>query len=898
MSTSKNEDAETLLAAKIAPPRTRRWVITRQRLVDRFEAVRDCTLIGVQAPEGYGKTSLLARFRREWLSAGACAGWLSLDASDGASRFVEALLLSAYGALGRHAAARSVEKALGSGFEPREAIATLLGDLAHAARPTALFLDDVHALPEPVSAELLPYLVFNLPPNVHLVVGTRRRLPFSTADLLAHGQLAWFDIHDLSFSLDDTRALVQARCGSRVDVDTVARLHERVEGWPMGLQMLLVDVEREGDVSAALRRAATSATGLDTLFADVLLPRLGSEDVAFLTAIAPLEQLEPHLCAAVTGRHDCREVLERLRDETPMLHASESSEWLRLHAACRDVLLRRFDALPESERVTLHWRAAEWLHAASMHEPAARHALAAGRHETAYAWIAQALFGLLTSGRVVAARDWLERLPESTVLGNDRLRLVAAWLHALSSDPGEAFPLTETLIGPDVDPSLRFEALQVRGAAAHHMDDLLTAAQVSALVGEDNPFGIPAVRNANAVLRAVLALSRGDTLGARMELARVGLPAPDAREDNSNYYAEFFFGLSYLLDARPVAAARQLEPALGSADTVFGRRSPAACLLATVVAAAAWEQGQSDLAEAILANRLDIIERTSVPEAVALAYLTLARVALDHDEPGRVQDLLEGLYGLGVQRRQPRMIVASLAEQVRVQSVLERCDSCALAITRLREQREAWREAEHGVTRMLDVMCGLADMRAALCVGDANRAAAIAERLQHDGLAEASPRDRLDLLALRWMTARLKGLPADALRREVEEIAAANGLVRLLRDLKPSTAEMPHSLPTALAAPKAARIAAQTTAQVVQGGLLTAKESEVLALLARNYSNKEIARALDVGPATVKWHLRNLFAKLNVGSRRHAVQRARMLQLVAEESAAHPTPPRHLGGGA
>ncbi len=70
---------------------------------------------------------------------------------------------------------------------------------------------------------------------------------------------------------------------------------------------------------------------------------------------------------------------------------------------------------------------------------------------------------------------------------------------------------------------------------------------------------------------------------------------------------------------------------------------------------------------------------------------------------------------------------------------------------------------------------------------------------------------------------------------------------------------------------------------MLHGALLTAKEREILALLVRNYSNKEIARALDVGPATVKWHLGNLFGKLNVGGRRHAVQRARMLQLVAPE---------------
>ena len=885
MSTSKKEVAAALLAAKIAPPRTRRWVIARQRLVDRFQSVRECALVCVQAPEGYGKTSLLARFRREWLGAGAFVGWLSLDANDGAGRFVDALLLSAYTALGKHALARLADETRRSGIEPREAIAALLGDLANAARPTALFLDDVHALPEAVSAELLPYLVFNLPPNVHLVVGTRRRLPFSTAELLAHGQFAWFDIAELSFRLDETRALLQVRCGSRVDADTVARVHERVEGWPMGLQLLLVDVERERDPAEALRRIATSATGLSTLFSEVLLPRLDPEDVDFLTAVAPLEQLQPHLCAAVTGRPDCREILERLRNDTPLLYAAEGSEWLRLHAACRDVLLRRFDELPEGERSVLHWRAAEWLDTAGMHERAAHHALAAGRHETAYAWIAQAMFGLVASGRVVAARDWLERLPESTVLGNDRLRLVAAWLRALSHDPRQAFTLTEPLIGPNVDPSLRFEALQVRGAAAHHLDDLLAAGEVSALVGEDNPFGTPVIREANAVLRAILALSRGDTVGVRLELAKLGLPASDAREDNANYYAEFFAGLSYLLDARPIAAARGLERALSRADFTFGRRSPPACLLAAALAAAFWEQDQPDAAEATLANRLDIIERTSVPEAVALAYLTLARVALDRRELERVQDLLEGLYCLGVQRRQPRMIVASLAEQVRVQTFLRRCEACALAVARLREQRETWRGAERGVSRMLDIMCGLAELRAALCAADDLAAMAAIERLQQDGLADVCPRDRLELLALRCMTAQLGREPADALRREVVETATANGLARLLRDLEPSPADAAPSSPAALAAPPAVPTAGETAAAVVPSGLLTAKESEILALLARNYSNKEIARALDIGPATVKWHLGNLFGKLNVGSRRHAVQRARMLLLVVEDAA-------------
>jgi len=58
---------------------------------------------------------------------------------------------------------------------------------------------------------------------------------------------------------------------------------------------------------------------------------------------------------------------------------------------------------------------------------------------------------------------------------------------------------------------------------------------------------------------------------------------------------------------------------------------------------------------------------------------------------------------------------------------------------------------------------------------------------------------------------------------------------------------------------------------------LTPKERSILLLLARDYSNKEIAKSIDVSDETVKWHLKNLFSKLEAGSRKHAVARARTL---------------------
>lgn len=57
-------------------------------------------------------------------------------------------------------------------------------------------------------------------------------------------------------------------------------------------------------------------------------------------------------------------------------------------------------------------------------------------------------------------------------------------------------------------------------------------------------------------------------------------------------------------------------------------------------------------------------------------------------------------------------------------------------------------------------------------------------------------------------------------------------------------------------------------------GVLTPREREVLAWVARGKTNREIAAALYLAPGTVRKHLDNVYAKLDVGSRAGAVARA------------------------
>jgi len=67
-------------------------------------------------------------------------------------------------------------------------------------------------------------------------------------------------------------------------------------------------------------------------------------------------------------------------------------------------------------------------------------------------------------------------------------------------------------------------------------------------------------------------------------------------------------------------------------------------------------------------------------------------------------------------------------------------------------------------------------------------------------------------------------------------------------------------------------------------GGLTARELEVLALLADGRSNRQIAKQLVISEATATRHVANIFAKLAVHTRAQAVRRAIERGLVAPEA--------------
>ncbi len=189
--------------------------------------------------------------------------------------------------------------------------------------------------------------------------------------------------------------------------------------------------------------------------------------------------------------------------------------------------------------------------------------------------------------------------------------------------------------------------------------------------------------------------------------------------------------------------------------------------------------------------------------------------------------------------------------------------------------------------RLFERRLAIVDAAVRLARLDADGAAAVLEATSEIPEWLRFNPDALTHRALRALAAMQRGEPGA--REQLEEVASLadlRGMRHMIELAHPSLASVLGSPPHRLAAhakdggPAKPAAAPGSAGAAATGGLLTPKEARILTLLASGMANKEIARAMDIGEQTVKWHLKNVFFKLNAASRRHAVDRARVLGLL------------------
>jgi LuxR family maltose regulon positive regulatory protein len=892
------------LVLKVTPPRVPRDLVVRERLKADDAQFRDRPAVVVVAPAGFGKTWLLAQWRREHLARGAIVAWFTAQEDDQPQRFVQSLALAVRMASGRQTFGHTLlENAVPGGME---GITAWLAEVAQSALDVVLMVDSAERLPV-AAREALKYLLHNAPPNLRAEVAARGDVDLGIDPLVAYGECVLVGTALLRFQLEETLALARGRLGNRIDADSGARLHELTEGWPLGLQLALAAITRGTDARVAVEAMAARTGHLHDHFVGVLLSNLDAADTAFLTRIAIVDPVHPDLCRALVEGSDAPDRLARLARETPVFVAGEDSDWLRMHQLARDVLRARFEqGVPAAEQAQLHARASAWLEQQGLLEVAARHALAAGQREIAYNLAERCLYeGLLRRGSHTAVLDWLGELPTAELNRRPRLLLAGAWALALSERHVEAERgVARILEFPGTDAATRCECALILGAAAAFADDPDRFAELHDPWAESPPLTDPVLLYIHANRKAFRAIIEGDPAQARLHQqqaprAEFGADFGGQSGDAFGYvtrWGDLINGLSYLWEGQVLLAESLLRPSLASADADLGRRDPIACMLAALLADAAWERDQPDDATALLANRLDVLERTGLPEAVLFGYRTAARIAAADGAEHRALELLEGLHAVGVARKLPRLAIASLCDQVRLHARRFHAETCRKLVGRI-DSILARREAPQGRLWRLsvEVLQMLAHANAHIAAQDWRGAIAPLERA--GALAETLKmgRVRIEVMGLRAFALDRSGEKSVPLLREAIDLAQTYGLSRLFVDAHPALGDWAHDVAagqvgasdaTRAGAPRrlqpATRERAPSAPRATPSMALTPKEREVLELLARNLSNKEIALAMQIGEETIKWHLKNLFGKLAAGTRKQLVSRARLLGLLEE----------------
>lgn len=889
-----DEGASAGLLLKATPPRLQRGLLSRQGLLLGTGRFREVPAILVQAPGGYGKTSLLAQWRRECLGMGSIVLWLAAGPQDDPGRLLRTLVEAFRAAACRptfgHALLASPRT------DPLEGLTEWLADIARSALDTVLVVDEAERLP-PASLDALAYLVRNLPPNLRLLIGMRGEMPAGLDDLVAYGQCATVGASDLRFDVDETIALVRQRFGPDFDPGTAVRLHELADGWPLGIQLTLAVMAAERDPWGAAERLLRRKGQLHLRLIGLLLANLDPTDLALLTRISVLEDFNPALASAVGGVPAAAERLRQIASSTPVLVAREQGDWLRLHPLARDALTERLRELPADELAELHLRAAQWLSANGLLAAAARHAMAAGRRDWACELAERSLYdSLMARGRLDDVREWFGIIPRAESEGRPRLLLAAAWSFAIGErhEEAEGF-VARVLARDDIDDQTRCECALIRAGAAVFADEPDRFAALHDPWAEDPPLADPWLLKIHANRSAFRALLGGEPALARLRQQRA--PRGDPAAGPGGYldgWSDFIAGLSYLWEGQVLLAERILRPALLQADADLGRRDPFSSMLAALLAAALWVRGQPREAELALANRLDVLERSGLPEAILLAFRTLARIAEDRSE-ARALELLEGLDAVGELRGLPRLRIVSLAEQVMLHARRYRPDTCRGLIARI-DGIFAAEGAAHGDLWRAgsEVYRDMANGYAAVAARDWKGARAPFERA--NAAARAAKRQRLyvETLGFRALVTHNCGEDAAGLAREAVELANVYGLTRVFEAAHPALGERLFRIaardaeagsspvePRRASPPSGAPPRQAEVDLVARSTALTPKEREVLELLARNLSNKEIGLTMNIHEDTVKWHVKNLFAKLSAGTRKQVVSRARLMGILA-----------------
>ena len=560
----------------------------------------------------------------------------------------------------------------------------------------------------------------------------------------------------------------------------------------------------------------------------------------------------------------------------------ESREWYRYHHLFADLLRHRLQVEPSEDVAHLHQRASRWYAGNGFVPDAVRHALAAQDWKEAAALILRVSAALLKRGEVSTLVGWFRALPDEVVRADPQLCFEYGWplLLAEQLDAAESY-LAQAERGAQDRPAFLGQVATAQAYAARIRGDGRRFAELSqralALLPPDD-----------WVSRSVAAMSLGMAYWYAGQLAgaeRALVEAQDASWRSGNDYARV---TAQVFLCRIQTARGRLRQATGSYREVIeqGGQLPTVALAHTDLAKLLYEWNELEAAADHAQQALELGWRSGNVEFQVAGLRMLALVKQAQGETGAVQGALQESSRLA---QHPRITIVArlytLAYHVLVALAGGDRETASRLVERFPRLEEVASLPDYLLLSLSQVRLLLAQERKAeaaelLRMRDerASRAGwqfAVVETRALQTLAAPTPDEALATLA------------------EALTLAEPEGYVRVFIDLDEPMAELLRQAASQGVAPEyasrllrafdAARTAGRPQAPPSPSPLvepLSARELDILRLLADGLTNDEIARALFLSVNTVKTHLKAIYGKLGVHTRREATAEARRLRLV------------------
>jgi len=887
-----------LSRTKLYLPTPRPSIITRQRLIKSLEEGLTYPLTLLCAPAGYGKTTLLCHaLAIQQLST----AWLSLDKQDNDLTRFWMYVIKALQTI-RSGLGQSVLAALQS-LQPPAPITilpTLLDQLGRRRSPLVLVLDDYQFVSDRAIHETLAYFLENLPPTVHLVISTRVDPPLPLGRLRVRNQLFELRASDLRFTNEETVRFLQQSMGLSLSSEDVAALEIRTEGWIAGLQLAALSMRGQSDLTVFVNAFTGSHVYVAEYLVEEVLQHQGEDMQRFLLQTAILDRLSGRLCEAVTGCADGQAVLTALdRANLFLIPLDSRAEWFRYHHLFADLLRARLhQTFTADELALLHQRAAEWYAQHGFLREAIDHALHGKAYDHAATLVEQNARAMMFAGSLNLLKQWLEALPKSVEAEHPRLTIYKLWIDVIQ---GKADLSEHTLQATD---SL-LNALPESPENMHlRLEWKVISCRFIALSGNT-------ARAIQFAQEALEKLPEGD-LASRARVQSALSIAYGMEGDADKAQATFQQCYTLALSAGYYSLAAHTTMMMAAAlDQHYGQLREAARLYRSIIdmgdhagqsvffpagqgyiglAAVYLEQNNLESAEGCLRQGLTLCAQAGLA-GLSMGYAIESRL---RQVKGDVQGALESAQL--VEQVGPRGDPTGMIRQIQLRLGMGDIEGAARWAAPLMSLFNA-PPASIRLPLLVQEYFSAILARVLLAQGNVERASQLLDRLlttADHGKRYARMMD-VHLLRALALQKQYNGVVTGAALADfiqALELAKPEGYRRYFLDEGPAILPLLSAVIKSPTVAHSIRAYAQTLLDMVSGHnrsaarqetnlveALTARETEVLLLIAAGDSNRAIADKLIITVSAVKKHTGNIFGKLGVSSRTQAIVRARHLGL-------------------